>query len=162
MKIDVDAWLSLYHKNYGDALLIQKKYMSNPEILELMSLKDSIKRKKFSGINLGSWQQVKSELHRLGYKVTSTQEDDISPWKDECSFIADVLEFRGKMKAAGTYGINWIEDKFIEDDGCVYSSFNQIGAGTGRLSSNNPNVENIPIRETPDFRKCFVARPGLS
>ena len=164
MKVDVPAWIALYERNYNDAILMQKKYMENPEILDEMSLKDVIKKKKLKGISLGSSSQVGKEITRLGYKLPktktgkdSTQEDNIAPLADECEFVRDVLEFRGKMKACGTYGMNWIEDGLIESDGCVYSNFKQMGAATGRLSSELPNVENIPVRETPDFRKCFVA-----
>lgn len=160
MKMDVQAWISLYERNYNDAITVQKKYMDNPEILNEMTLQESTKKKKLKGISLASWQQVKKELQRQGYTVKSTQEDDISPWKDECEFVRDVLEFRGKMKACGTYGKNWIEDGLIESDGCVYSNFKQMGAATGRLSSELPNVENIPVRESSDFRKCFVAEDG--
>lgn len=160
MGMDVNAWKALYWQNYNDALNVQKKYTENPDIFDTVSWDEAIKKKKFRGINLGSWQQVKAEMARQGYSVKSTQEDDIKIYADECEFVRDVLEFRGKRKAAGTYGINWIEDGLIEENGRVYSSFHQIGAATGRLSSSNPNVENIPVRETPEFRKCFVARPG--
>ena len=160
MRIDVDAWIALYEKNYADAIAVQKKYLDNPEILDEMSLQEASRKKKLKGIQLGSWQQVKKELTRLGYEVKSTQEDDISPWSEECEFVRDVLEFRGKLKASSTYGKGWIDNKLIEEDGKVYSSFNQIGAATGRLSSSKPNVENIPVRETPEFRKCFIASEG--
>lgn len=167
MKMDVPAWIALYEKNHGDALTIQKKYMENPEILGGMSLDESKKKKKFKGINLGSNDQVGKEITRQGYRLPKTKtgkdstiEDNISPFADECEFVRDVLEYRGKIKAAGTYGKGWIDNGLIEEDGKVYSSFKQIGAATGRLSSSDPNVENIPVRETPEFRKCFIASDG--
>lgn len=159
IKMDRKAWISLYEKNRGDAIAIQKKYMNNPEILDGMSLEDSKKKKKFDGVNLASWQQVSKHLHSRGIRVSSTQEDNLTPHKGD-EFVDDLLEYRGKMKAAGTYGRNWEDDGYIESDDRVYSNFFQIGAATGRLSSSNPNVENIPVRETPEFRKCFIADKG--
>lgn len=136
LKLDVDAWRKLAEKNRTDAEKVANKY---------------------PGMNLGSWQQVLRELHRLGLKsITSTKEDYLLPYKEKYPFIQDVLEYRGKMKAASTYGVNWI-DGIVEEDGRVYSDFIVNGAATGRFSSRNPNVENIPVRETPEFRKCFVA-----
>lgn len=160
MKVDVQAWTDLYTKNRTDAVEVQKKYMENPEILDEMSLEIAVKKKKFKGINLASWQQVGTEIRRQGFKIKTTGEDDISPYADECEFIRDVLEFRGKNKAASTYGKSWIERGLIEEDHRIYSDFKIIGAATGRFSSASPNVENIPVRETPDFRKCFIAGDG--
>jgi len=48
----------------------------------------------------------------------------------------------------------------VESDGRIYSSFYVNGTATRRLSSSNPNVENIPQKDGPHFRKCFVAQPG--
>src|SRR5690349_20794136 len=90
MMVDVNAWTSLYKRNYSDAIEVQKKYMENPEILDEMELTEATKKKKLKGINLGSWMQVKAELHRQGYKVKSTNEDDISPFVNECEFARDV------------------------------------------------------------------------
>lgn len=166
-KIDKEGWISLCEKNYEDALSIQRKYMDNPEILDEMSLEEAKKSRKFSGLNLASTNQVSERLKELGAKVKgitkggamSTQEDDLRPFID-VPFVKDVLEFRGKMKLASTYGRGWIERGYIEPDGRVYSDFKQIGAATGRLSSSDPNVENIPVRDTGDFRRLFVADDG--
>lgn len=160
MMIDVQAWKDLYTSNRDAADIIQLKYMENPEILSEISLDVAIKKKKFKGINLGSWMQVGKEIKRQGFNVKSTNEDDISPYAERCEFIRDVLEFRGKSKAASTYGKSWVERGLIESDSRIYSDFKIIGASTGRFSSSSPNVENIPVRETPEFRKCFIAGKG--
>ncbi len=74
---------------------------------------------------------------------------------------AMVLEYRNLAKLKNTY-----VDKLIElkdpASGRVHSSFNQCGTATGRLSSSNPNVQNIPIRteEGRRIRAAFVAKPG--
>lgn len=166
MPIDKNAWTDLYTKNKADADSIQRSYMEWDKTKYAME--EAIKKKKYTGINLGSNAQVGQEIIRLGYSLPktktgkpSTVEDDIAPFASECKFVRDVLEYRGKIKLASTYGVSWITNGWIESDGCVYSDFHQIGAATGRLSSSKPNVENIPVRETSDFRKCFVALLGF-
>lgn len=157
MTMDLKAWTELYEKNRADADKIQMSYIEFDQ--EKYTLADAIKKKKYTGINLGSPAQVKAEIERRGYQIKSTNEDEIKHLSDD-EFVQDVLEFRGKSKLASTYGSSWVKKELIEEDGKVYSAFNQMGASTGRLSSSKPNVENIPVRETPEFRKAFIAEPG--
>jgi len=139
MKMDVEAWNKLYEFNLAEAERIRVKY---PEI------------------NLGSWQQVAKELKRQGYTdLGGTNEKALTPILNECEFAVDVLEYRGRTKAAGTYGKTWI-DEHVEADGRVYSDFYINGTETGRFSSSKPNVENIPQKDGPHFRKSFIAQPG--
>lgn len=136
MKLDVEAWKAL----------AQSKKARVDELIA-----------KYPEIKLSSWQQVLKELKRLGYTdLKSTNEDFLRPIMDECPFAADVLEFRGLSKAMSTYGEKWVESH-VEPDGRVYSNFHVCGAATGRTSSSDPNLQNIPIRDGPDFRKCFIA-----
>lgn len=138
MKLDEKAWMDLYEHNLSESEKISNKY---PDI------------------NIGSWQQVKKELNRLGCKVQSTGSKVISPYADDYEFVRDVLEFRKRQKAAGTYGKSFMENH-LEEDGRIYSDFYVNGAATGRFSSSKPNVENIPVRDGPHFRKCFIADEG--
>lgn len=115
---------------------------------------------KYPEINLSSPKQVLEKLRKLGYKkLESTKEDYLKPIIAECEFARDLVNYRGISKALSTYGENWIND-FIESDERIYSDFRSIGAATGRPSSSNPNVENIPSKDTSEFRKCFVADEG--
>lgn len=138
MKLDVEAWKKLAIENKAKADEIASKYE----------------------LNLGSPKQVLAELHRLGFKKQkSTGEDELRPILEKCEFARDVLSWRGLSKAASTYGEKWITE-YVESDGRIYSDFRIIGAGTGRFSSSNPNVENIPAKDTDAFRKCFIADEG--
>lgn len=175
MKLNVDAWMELYKSNLAEAERIQAKYGKLDvveEEREAMVLCDpdddndvgtfipyrKVKKPKFVGINLASPAQVKNELHRLGYKkLEGTDEKSLATIVDECEFARDVLEFRGRAKAAKTYGANFVEEH-VEPDGRIYSDFYIIGAATGRFSSSKPNVENIPVRDGNQFRECFVAQ----
>jgi DNA polymerase-1 len=72
-----------------------------------------------------------------------------------------VLEYRQLTKLKGTYvdALPALIDPFSE---CLHTTFNQAGSATGRLSSTNPNLQNIPIRTSlgREIRAAFVPRPG--
>ena len=69
-----------------------------------------------------------------------------------------VLEFRELQKLISTY-IDKLPDCVNPSDGKIHCSFNQYGAKTGRMSSSEPNLQNIPSHNK-DIRKMFVASPG--
>ena len=72
-----------------------------------------------------------------------------------------IVEYRMLTKLVGTYFGNLVE-AISPRDGRVHASFHQAGAATGRLSSSNPNLQNIPIRTEVgrEIRRAFVAAPG--
>jgi DNA polymerase-1 len=72
-----------------------------------------------------------------------------------------ILEWRGLMKLKGTY-IDALPRLVNPDTGRVHTCFNQAVAATGRLSSSDPNLQNIPIRTElgREIRRAFVAEPG--
>ncbi len=74
---------------------------------------------------------------------------------------ATVLEFRSLAKLKSTY-VDKLAGLADRGDGRIHSSFNQCGTATGRLSSSEPNLQNIPIRthEGRRIRSVFVAKPG--
>lgn len=147
MKLDTVSWTKLYEFNSAEAQRIQDKYGT-----------ETPKGKKtvWTGINLASPIQVKNELLRLGYKLEGTDEKALAPILEECEFARDVLEFRGRSKAAKTYGINWIEEH-VEADGRVYSDFFINGAATGRFC-----VSADTLLETTQgtFRICDLELTG--
>ena len=91
----------------------------------------------------------------------STNEEALEAIADQHELPRIILEYRGLAKLRSTY-----TDKLAEmvnpETGRVHTSYHQAGAATGRLSSNDPNLQNIPIR-TEDgrrIRKAFIAPPG--
>lgn len=72
-----------------------------------------------------------------------------------------ILEYRSLMKLIGTY-LDPLPGLINQKTGRLHTTFNQATAETGRLSSSNPNLQNIPIRtqQGRDIRKAFVASPG--
>ena len=78
----------------------------------------------------------------------------------EYPLVEDVLQYRAYQKLNSTYVEGLL--KVIGKDGRIHSTFNQTEARTGRLSSDNPNLQNIPIRTElgSQLRAYFVAKPG--
>jgi len=90
----------------------------------------------------------------------ATGEEVLSRLVDEHPIVSQILEFREMQKLKSTY-IDALP-QLIGPDGRVHTSFNQAVAATGRLSSTNPNLQNIPIRTARgrEIRKAFI--PGDS
>ena len=76
-------------------------------------------------------------------------------------FPARVLDYRQLQKLKSTY-TDALQDHIDPDTGRVHTSYSQTGANTGRFSSNDPNLQNIPVRteEGRRIREAFVAAPG--
>ena len=93
-----------------------------------------------------------------------TDEQTLSHLADRSPIIDAILDYRGLRKLLSTY-IEPFAGYISPEDGRVHTTFNQALTATGRLSSSNPNLQNIPIRteEGREIRKAFVAgEPGWS
>ena len=91
----------------------------------------------------------------------STNEEALEAIADQHELPRIILEYRGLAKLRSTY-TDKLSEMVNPDTGRVHTSYHQAGAATGRLSSNDPNLQNIPIR-TEDgrrIRKAFIAPPG--
>ena len=96
-------------------------------------------------------------------KSQSTDAATLEKIRDEWpAFIDALLEFRETEKLRATYAEGLLAA--VADDGRIHASFNQTVARTGRLSSDQPNLHNIPVRTDAGrvFREAFVPRPGCS
>jgi DNA polymerase I len=94
-------------------------------------------------------------------KTISTAADVLEALSETHQIVAKVLDYRQLVKLKGTYVDalpNWVDPA----TGRLHTSLNQAGAATGRLSSSNPNLQNIPIRTElgREIRAAFVPRPG--
>ena len=89
----------------------------------------------------------------------STGEEVLSYLAEEHQIIADVLSYRGLVKLKNTY-VDALPEQIEEKTGRIHTDYMQTVAATGRLSSNNPNLQNIPIRTERgrEVRKAFVPR----
>jgi DNA polymerase-1 len=87
----------------------------------------------------------------------STNEQDLMQFAAGFPIITDILKFREYAKLRSTY-IESLLDK-IASDGRIHTTYNQAGAVTGRLSSANPNLQNIPVTSEvgKQIKECFIA-----
>lgn len=118
--------------------------------------------------NLNSPKQLAEVLYgRLGLPAgrktqrgPSTDADTLEGLRPLHPAVGKILEYRQVAKLNATYIAGLLPR--IGPDGRVRSSFDQIATVTGRLSSNEPNLQNIPVRTEMgrDIRRAFVARPG--
>ncbi|MGD0046940.1 MAG: DNA polymerase I [Bryobacteraceae bacterium] len=94
-------------------------------------------------------------------KVVSTAADVLETLAADHEIVRLVLEYRQLTKLKGTY-VDALPLLVDPRDGRLHTSFNQAGAATGRLSSSNPNLQNIPVRTElgREIRAAFVPRPG--
>ncbi len=79
----------------------------------------------------------------------------------ESAIPARIVEYRQLAKLVGTYLVA-LREAIDPETGRIHASFHQTGTATGRLSSSDPNLQNIPIRTEVgrDIRRAFIARPG--
>lgn len=91
----------------------------------------------------------------------STSEDVLESLKGKHPIIEKILEQRGMKKLLSTY-IDALPELINERTGKIHTSFNQAVTATGRLSSSNPNLQNIPVRDAQgrEIRKAFSAEDG--
>ena len=90
----------------------------------------------------------------------STAADVLEKLAPDNPIIADILEYRGLAKLKSTYADGLL--LCIGSDGRIHTTFNQTITATGRISSTEPNLQNIPIRTELGrlIRKCFVPKDG--
>ncbi|WP_297831019.1 DNA polymerase I [Thermomonas sp.] len=91
----------------------------------------------------------------------STNEEALAAIADEHELPRLILEYRGLAKLRGTY-TDKLPDMVNPSTGRVHTSYHQVGAATGRLSSSDPNLQNIPTRSEDGrrIRTAFIAPPG--
>ena len=94
-------------------------------------------------------------------KTTSTAADVLEELAADHEIVRKALEYRQLAKLKGTY-VDALPALIDPHTGRLHTSFNQTGAATGRLSSSNPNLQNIPIRTElgREIRAAFVPREG--
>ena len=134
-------------------------------IKELEALVHTLAGRPF---NIGSPKQLGTVLfEELGLKAGkktrtgwSTDAETLEKLKNDHDIIPAVLDWRKVTKLKSTYveGLT----KTVEADGRIRSTFHQTVTATGRLSSADPNLQNLPVRreEGSEIRRCFTAAPG--
>ena len=101
----------------------------------------------------------KPKKTKTGQYVTS--EEVLQQLRTKAPIVEDILEHRGLKKLLGTY-VDALPKLINPRTGHIHTSFNQAVTATGRLSSSDPNLQNIPVRgeDGKEIRKCFIPEPG--
>ena len=135
---------------------------------ELQSIEREVYKMAGSEFNIGSPKQIGEILFgRMGvpYKGSKTKtgqyktdEATLAEVSADFPIVKEILRHRSLSKLLGTY-VDALP-LLLNEDGRIHSSFNQTIAATGRLSSANPNLQNIPVRtpEGAEVRKAFIPR----
>jgi len=150
--LDVDQ-LNAYAKNLSKELQGIEK-----QIYELTGHEFNISSPKQLGEILFDRMKITDKPPKTKTKQYSTSEETLQKLADKHPVIEQILEYRSVKKLLSTY-VEALPKLINERTGKIHTSFNQTVAATGRLSSNNPNLQNIPIREERGraIRKAFTA-----
>ena len=144
-------------KEYGDALTGRIEELES-QIIKAAGEEFNINSPKqlgevlFEKMGLSGGKKTKS-----GY---STAADVLEKLAEEYPIVSDILEYRGLTKLKSTYADGLAN--YIEDDERIHTNFNQTITATGRISSTEPNLQNIPMRTELGrrIRKVFIPKPG--
>lgn len=143
--------------------------LSEKLALEAKEMEQEVFKIAGEEFNLNSAQQLGKILFdklKLDPKAKKTKtgqyatgEEVLSKLAEEHPIVGSILEYRELQKLKSTY-IDALPELISPRDGRVHTSFNQAVAATGRLSSTNPNLQNIPIRTARgrEIRKAFIPR----
>lgn len=116
--------------------------------------------KQVGDILFGKMQLLeKPKRTKTGQYVTS--EEVLQQLRGKAPIVDDILNYRGMKKLLGTY-VEALPKLINKRTGHIHTSFNQAITATGRLSSSDPNLQNIPVRDDDgkEIRKCFIPDEG--
>ena len=153
VRIDVEAL-----KDYSRQLAAERQALE-AKIYELAGMQFNISSPKQLGEVLYEKMKVTDKPPRTATKQYSTAEDVLVKLSDKHPIIPLILEYRSITKLIGTY-LDSFPKLINPATGRLHTVYNQTVTATGRLSSSNPNLQNIPIRTERgrEIRRAFVAR----
>ena len=131
------------------------------EIHALAGMEFNIASPKQVGEVLFDRLQITSKPKKTKTGQYVTSEDVLESLRSKHPIVEKILEHRGVKKLLGTY-VDALPLLINPRTGHIHTSFNQTITATGRLSSSNPNLQNIPVRDAmgKEVRKAFVSCPG--
>ncbi|HNX89388.1 MAG TPA: DNA polymerase I [Paludibacteraceae bacterium] len=129
------------------------------EIFELAGMEFNISSPKQLGDVIYGHLKIVENPKKTATKQFSTAEDVLIKLVNKHPIIQKLLDYRSLTKLKSTY-VDALPELINPRTGRIHTSYNQAVAATGRLSSNNPNLQNIPVRTEKgrEIRKAFVPR----
>ncbi len=128
------------------------------EILELAGVEFNVASPKQVGEVLFEHMKIDAKAKKTKSGQYSTSEETLAKLKGKHEIIDKILEFRGLKKLLNTY-VEALPQLVNSKTGKIHTTYNQAMVVTGRISSVNPNLQNIPIRDEDgrEIRKAFIA-----
>ena len=153
VRVDKDTLKQLSKEMAEDGMRIEK------EIYKIAGLKFNIASPKQLGVILFDQMRLVEKPKKTKTGQYATGEDILADLANQHEIAQKILDFRQIQKLKSTY-IDALPTMISPADGRIHTSYNQAVAATGRLSSTNPNLQNIPIRTEKgrEIRKAFVPR----
>ncbi len=145
-------------KNYSDELATEIKHYES-SIFEQAGQSFNLDSPKQLGEILFTKMKIPSDEKKTKTGQFATGEEVLNKLKKDHQIVRDILEYREIAKLKSTY-IDALPNLIHEKTGRIHTSFNQAIAATGRLSSTDPNLQNIPIRTERGrkIRQAFIAQ----
>ena len=131
------------------------------EIYQLAGVHFNISSPKQVGEVLFDQMKITNKPKKTKTGQYATTEEILVSLKSKSPIVGKILEYRGLKKLLSTY-IDALPELINPDTGHIHTSFNQTVTTTGRLSSSNPNLQNIPVRDEQgkEVRKAFIPEEG--
>lgn len=151
VSLDTEA-LKIYSVQLAEQILTLEK-----SILNLAGLSFNVSSPKQVGQVLFEELKIDEKAKKTKSGQYSTAEDVLQKLVSKHPIVEQILEYRGLKKLLSTY-VDALPELVNPTSGKIHTSYNQAIAATGRLSSTNPNLQNIPIRDAAgrELRKAFV------
>ena len=145
----------------GSQLLGEQLVALEQEIYELAGREFNINSPKQVGEILFDHLKLLPNAKKTKGGAYSTNEEILQRIHTKHPIVDKILDYRGKKKLISTY-LDALPQLINPRTGHIHTSFNQTVAATGRLSSSDPNLQNIPVRteDGKEIRKAFVPEPG--
>jgi DNA polymerase-1 len=153
VKLDVMALAELSETLQKDLVKTQS------EIFEIAGMEFNVGSPKQLGEVLFEQMKIDSKPKKTPTGQYATGEDILANYEAEHEIVKKILDFRELSKLKSTY-VEALPALISKRTGRIHTSYNQAVTATGRLSSTNPNLQNIPIRTARgrEIRKAFIAR----
>ena len=153
INLDVSALNDFSAQLQGDITLVEK------EIQDYAGTKFNVSSPKQVGEILFDYLKIVEKPKKTKTGQYATGEDVLSKLEGKHPIISKILDYRELVKLKNTY-VDTLPLLVNKTTGRIHTSFNQVVAVTGRVSSDNPNLQNIPIRTERgrQIRKAFIPR----
>lgn len=157
VRLDLEALSELSKQLTNELVLVEK------EIIKMAGIDFNVNSPKQVGEILFDRMHIIDKPKKTKTGQYSTSEEELQKLRNNHPIIEIILEQRGLKKLLSTY-IDAFPLLINPKSGKIHTSFNQTVASTGRLSSTNPNLQNIPIRDErgKEMRKVFIPDDGCT